>query len=259
MYKLLKGDCLELMKDIPDKSIDMILCDLPYQETGNKWDRFVNLEQLFNEYRRIIKDDGCIALNGTFKFGTHLMNIAPDLYKYEWVWEKDNGTNAPNVNLQPFRVHEYIFIFGKGRVTNGNRIPMKYYPQKTEGKPYKQKSGRMSENWKGGLNNIITDNKDGLRHPKTIQKFNRDRGYHPTQKPVALLEYLIKTYTNENDLVLDNCMGSGSTGVACINTNRNFIGIEIDEKYYQIACERINNTEEIKSKLDGIIGDEISE
>ena len=240
MIDIKQGDCLELMKDIPDKSIDMVLCDLPYQETGNKWDKFVNLEQLFNEYRRIIKDDGCIALNGTFKFGTHLMNIAPDLYKYEWVWEKDNGTNAPNVNLQPFRVHEYIFIFGKGRVTNGNRIPMKYYPQKTEGKPYKQKSGRMSENWKGGLNNIITDNKDGLRHPKTIQKFNRDRGYHPTQKPVALLEYLIKTYTNEGDTVLDNCMGSGSTGVACVNTNRNFIGYELNEKYFEIAEKRLN-------------------
>ena len=240
MIDIRQGDCLELMKEIPDTSIDMILCDLPYQETGNKWDKFVNLEQLFNEYRRIIKDDGCIALNGTFKFGTHLMNIAPDLYKYEWVWEKDNGTNAPNVNLQPFRVHEYIFIFGKGRVTNGNRIPMKYYPQKTEGKPYKQKSGRMSENWKGGLNNIITDNKDGLRHPKTIQKFNRDRGYHPTQKPVALLEYLIKTYTNEGETVLDNCMGSGSTGVACVNTNRNFIGYELNEKYFKIAEKRIN-------------------
>ena len=240
MIDIRQGDCLELMKEIPDISIDMILCDLPYQETGNKWDKFVNLEQLFNEYRRIIKDDGCIALNGTFKFGTHLMNIAPDLYKYEWVWEKDNGTNAPNVNLQPFRVHEYIFIFGKGRVTNGNRIPMKYYPQKTKGKPYKQKSGRMSENWKGGLNNIITDNKDGLRHPKTIQKFNRDRGYHPTQKPVALLEYLIKTYTNEGDTVLDNCMGSGSTGVACVNTDRNFIGYELNEKYFEIAEKRLN-------------------
>lgn len=239
MASIKQGDCLELMKEIPDTSIDMILCDLPYQETGNKWDKFVNLEQLFNEYRRIIKDDGCIALNGTFKFGTHLMNIAPDLYKYEWVWEKDNGTNAPNVNLQPFRVHEYIFIFGKGRVTNGNRIPMKYYPQKTKGKPYKQKSGRMSENWKGGLNNIITDNKDGLRHPKTIQKFNRDRGYHPTQKPVALLEYLIKTYTNEGDTVLDNCMGSGSTGVACINTNRDFIGYELNEEYFNIAQNRL--------------------
>ena len=239
MIDLRQGDCLEIMKDIPDKSIDMILCDLPYKETGNKWDKNIDLQELFKEYRRIIKEDGCIALNGTFRFGVQLYNIASDLYKYEWVWEKDNGTNAPNVNLQPFRIHEYIFIFGKGRVTNGNRIPMKYNPQKTEGTPYKQKSGRISENWKGGLNNIVTDNKDGLRHPKTIQKFNRDRGYHPTQKPVALLEYLIKTYTNENDLVLDNCMGSGSTGVACKHTNRNFIGIELDEKYFNIAKERI--------------------
>jgi site-specific DNA-methyltransferase (adenine-specific) len=239
--KLIQGDCLEVMKDIPDGSVDMILCDLPYQETGNKWDKILDLEKLFCEYTRIIKDDGCIALNGTLKFGANLINTAPDLYKYEWVWEKDNGTNAPNVNLQPFRVHEYIFIFGKGRVTNGNRTPMKYFPQKTEGKPYKQKSGRMSENWKGGLNNIVTNNQDGLRHPRTIQKFNRDKGFHPTQKPVALLEYLIKTYTNEGDIVLDNCMGSGSTGVACKNTNRDFIGIELDETYFNIAKERIES------------------
>ena len=239
MIDLKCGDCLELMKDIPDESIDMILCDLPYQETGNKWDKFIDLKKLFSEYRRIIKEDGCIALTGTFKFGVHLFNIAPDLYKYEWVWEKDNGTNAPNVNLQPFRVHEFIFVFGKGRVTNGTRTPMNYFPQKTEGKPYKQKSGRISENWKGGLNNIVTNNKDGLRHPKTIQKFNRDRGLHPTQKPVALLEYLIKTYTNEGATVLDNCMGSGSTGVACVNTGRNFIGMELDKKYFNIAKERI--------------------
>ena len=239
MIDLRCGDCLELMKDIPDKSIDMILCDLPYKETGNKWDKNIDLKKLFNEYRRIIKDDGCIALNGTFKFGVQLYNVAPDLYKYDWVWEKENGTNAPNVNYQPFRVHEFIFIFGKGRVTNGTRIPMKYNPQKTEGKPYKQKSGRMSENWKGGLNNVVTDNRDGSRQPKTIQKFNRDKGFHPTQKPVALLEYLIKTYTNEGDVVLDNCMGSGSTGVACVNTNRNFIGIELSEEYYNIAKERI--------------------
>lgn len=240
MVKLLKGDCLELMKDIPDGSVDMILCDLPYNETGNKWDKFLNLKKLFEEYRRVIKDDGCIALTGTMKFGNHLINIANDLYKYEWVWEKDNGTNAPNVNYQPFRVHEYVFIFGKGRVTNGTRTPMKYNPQKTEGKPYKQMSGRVSENWKGGLKNIITENKDGLRHPKTIQKFNRDKeGFHPTQKPVALLEYLIKTYTNEGDTVLDNCMGSGSTGVACLNTGRRFIGMELNDKYFEIAQKRI--------------------
>lgn len=235
-------DCLNTLKIIPDNSVDMVLCDLPYVETGNRWDKGINLEQLFSEYRRIIKEDGCIALNGTMKFGFQLYSVASDLYKYDWVWEKDNGTNAPNVNHQPFRIHEFIFIFGKGRVTNGTKIPMKYFPQKTEGKPYKQMSGKMSENWKGGLKNIVTDNPSGLRHPKTIQKFVRDKDkLHPTQKPVALCEYLINTYTNENDLVLDNCMGSGSTGVACVNTNRRFVGIEIEDKYYNIANERILN------------------
>lgn len=242
MIDLKCGDCLELMKGLPDESIDMILCDLPYKETGNKWDKGIDLDSLFEQYRRIIKEDGCIALNGTFKFGVQLYNIAPDLYKYEWIWEKDNGTNAPNVNLQPFRIHEFVFIFGKGRVTNGKRIPMKYFPQKTEGRPYKQKSGRMSENWKGGLKNIVTNNESGLRHPKTIQKFNRDRGFHPTQKPVEMLKYLIKTYTNEGDLVLDNCMGSGSTGVACKQLNRSFIGYELDKKYYEVAKNRIENS-----------------
>lgn len=247
-FVLKQGDCLEIMKNIPDKSVDMILCDLPYKETGNKWDKGINLDLLFKEYRRIIKDDGCIALTGTFKFGVCLFNSAPDLYKYDWVWEKDNGTNAPNVNFQPFRIHEYVFVFGKGRVTNGKRTPMKYNPQKTEGKPYKQKSGKMSNNWKGGLNSIVTENKDGKRHPKTIQKFVRDKsGLHPTQKPVALLEYLIKTYTNEGDLVLDNCMGSGSTGEAALKQKRKFLGIELDEIYFNVAKERLKRVaQEIK-------------
>ena len=240
--KLIQGNCLEKMKDIPDNSVDMILCDLPYNETGNKWDKIIDLEQLFKHYERIIKEDGCIALTGTFKFGVQLYNAAPHLYKYDWIWEKDNGTNAPNVNLQPFRIHENVFIFGKGRVTNGKRTPMKYNPQKTKGTPYCQKSGKVSENWKGGLKNVVTNNITGERHPVTIQKFNRDKDkLHPTQKPIALLEYLIKTYTNEGDIVLDNCMGSGSTGIACIKTNRNFIGIEIEEKYFEIAKQRIED------------------
>ena len=248
--ELWQGDCLELMKNIPDGSVDLVLCDLPYKETGNKWDKSFPLADVCKEYERIIKEDGAIVLTGTFRFGVQLFNLMPHLYKYDWVWEKDNGTNAPNVNLQPFRIHENIYVFGKGRVTNGKRTPMKYFPQKTDGKPYCQKSGRMSENWKGGLGTVITDNKDGKRYPKTIQKFCRDKGgLHPTQKPVALLEYLIKTYTNENDVVLDNCMGSGSTGVACINTNRNFIGIELDKGYFDIAEKRIN--EAIKGGANG--------
>lgn len=237
-----QGDCLELMKEIPDSSVDMILCDLPYKETGNKWDKHFELDRVCQEFERVIKDDGAIVLTGTFRFGVQLFNLMPHLYKYDWVWEKDNGTNAPNVNYQPFRIHENIYVFGKGRVTNGKRTPMKYFPQKTDGKPYRQTSGRTSENWKGGLGTVVTDNKDGKRHPKTIQKFTRDKSsLHPTQKPVALLEYLIKTYTNENDLVLDCCMGSGSTCVAAINTNRRYIGFELDEKYFQIAKERIES------------------
>lgn len=257
MVNLFQGDCLELMKQIPDESVNMILCDLPYNETGNCWDKNpIDLPRLFEQYRRIIKNDGCIALNGTFKFGVKLYEIASDLYKYDWIWEKDNGTNAPTVNYQPFRIHEFIFIFGKGRVSNGSKTPMKYFPQKTNGNPYKQKSGGTSKNWKGGLKSIVTNNTSGSRHPKTIQKFKRDKNFlHPTQKPVELLEYLIKTYTNEKDTVLDNCMGSGSTGVACVNTNRNFIGMELDEKYFKIAKQRIEQAEKEVSNNELKISD----
>lgn len=249
MIDLKCGDCLELMKDIPAGSVDMILCDLPYKETGNKWDKAFPLGEVCKEFERVIKEDGAIVLTGTFRFGVQLFNLMPHLYKYDWVWEKDNGTNAPNVNYQPFRIHENIYVFGKGRVTNGTRTPMKYFPQKTDGKPYCQTSGRMSENWKGGLGTVVTDNKDGKRHPKTIKKFIRDKsGLHPTQKPVSMMEYFVKTYTKEGDLVLDCCMGSGSTGVACVNTNRNFIGIEIDPNYFQIASRRIGASKEEQCK-----------
>ena len=238
---LINGDCLEVMEQLVSSGVkvDFTFADLPYNETGNKWDNKIDHEKMFSLLRVLCKDEAAMAFTGTFRFGVELFNAAPDLYKYDWVWEKDNGTNAPNVNLQPFRIHEQVFVFGKGRVTNGTRTPMKYNPQKTEGKPYCQKSGRMSDNWKGGLQNVVTNNESGLRHPKTIQKFNRDRGLHPTQKPVALMEYLIKTYTNEGDTVLDFTMGSGTTGVACKNLNRKFIGIELDERYFQIARERI--------------------
>ena len=250
---LYNGDCSKILKDIPDSSIDLILCDLPYKETGNTWDKFFPLDTVCKEFERVITEDGAIVLTGTFRFGVQLFNLMPHLYKYDWIWEKDNGTNAPNVNLQPFRIHENVYVFGKGRVTNGTRTPMKYFPQKTEGKPYCQKSGRMSENWKGGLGTVITDNKDGMRHPRTIQKFTRDRGgLHPTQKPVAMMEYFIKTYSNEGDTVVDCCMGSGSTGVACMNTGRNFIGIELDEQYFNIAQDRINKAK--STWLDNLLG-----
>ena len=239
---IINADCLEIMKEIEDNTINMVLCDLPYEETGNKWDKKLDIANVFREYERIITENGAVVLTGTFKFGTQLYKIAPHLYKYDWVWEKDNGTNAPNVNLQPFRIHEYVYVFGKGRVTNGKRTPMKYYPQKTEGKPYTQISGRMSENWKGSLGTVVTENRDGKRHPKTIQKFVRDKsGLHPTQKPVEMFEFFIRTYTDKYDIVLDNTAGSCTTGVAAENLGRRWLCIEKELKYCEAAKTRFAN------------------
>ena len=239
---LVNGNCLDILPKIGDQSVNLIYTDPPYKETGNKWDnKLVDTVELFKHYERIIKDDGCIAVHCTMKYAIELINAAKHLYKYDWIWEKDNGTNVPNVNQQPFRVHEYILIFGKGRVTHGKRTPMKYFPQKTKGDPYTQKSGRISENWKGGLSNIVTEN-TGDRHPKTVQKHTRERGYHPTQKPVSLADLIIKSYTEEGDVVLDTFMGSGSSGVSAKKNYRNYIGIEIDKEYYDIAKRRIDDT-----------------
>ena len=236
MIDLRQGDCLELMKDIPDKSIDMILCDLPYGTTRNKWDSIIPLNDLWMQYERIIKDNGAIVLFSQMPFTAELVHSNLNLFKYEWIWQKENGTGFLNAKKMPLKIHENIEIFYKKTPT--------YNPQMRKGfKPYSQMSGRGSSNY-GEQIRIQTIN-DGERYPIDIIEFKRDKEkLHPTQKPVALLEYLIKTYTNENETVLDNCMGSGSTGVASINTNRNFIGIELDENYYKIACERINNTQE---------------
>ena len=233
------GDCLELMKDIPDKSIDMILCDLPYGTTSCKWDIVIPFDKLWEQYNRIIKDNGVICLFGSEPFSSKLRMSNLKIYKYDWVWIKDKGSDPLNANKRPLNNIENIIIFYK-------RQPI-YNPQKTLGEPYTKKQ----KNSKLGLHLqdkriMPTDKKsDGYRFPLRNLYFVRDTSkgssLHPTQKPVALLEYLIKTYTNDGDLVLDNCMGSGSTGVACVNTNRNFIGIELSEEYYNIAKERINN------------------
>lgn len=228
---LRQGDCLEIMKDIPDKSIDLILCDLPYGTTRNKWDSIIPLDKLWDQYERIIKDTGAIVLFSQMPFTAELTHSNLKLFKYEWIWEKDNGTGFLNAKKMPLKIHENILVFYK-------KLPT-YNPQMRTGfKPYKCKQGRHSTNYGAYEQGYITES-NGERYPIDIIEFKKDSGLHPTQKPVALLEYLIKTYTNENDLVLDNCMGSGSTGVACINTNRNFIGIELDENYFNIAKERI--------------------
>ena len=231
MIDLRQGDCLEVMKDIPDKSIDMILCDLPYGTTRNKWDSIVPLDKLWKQYERIIKDNGVICLFAQSPFDKILGCSNLKLLRYEWIWEKDNGTGFLNAKKMPLKIHENILVFYK-------KLPT-YNPQMRTGfKPYKCKQGRHSTNYGAYEQGHITES-NGERYPIDIIEFKKDSGLHPTQKPVPLLEYLIKTYTNEGGVVLDNCMGSGSTGVACINTNRNFIGIELDEKYFNIAKERI--------------------
>ena len=237
-FQLYKGDCLEIMKDIPDKSIDMILCDLPYGTTRNKWDSVLSLDELWEQYERIIKDNGAIVLFAQTPFDKVLGCSNLKMLRYEWIWEKTSATGHLNAKKMPMKAHENILVFYK-------KLPT-YNPQKTAG--HKRKVSKAEHK----INCVKTPNygEHGLttydsteRYPRSVQVFKTDKqkeSLHPTQKPVALLEYLIKTYTNEGETVLDNCMGSGSTGVACLNTNRKFIGIEKDDKYFDIACNRIN-------------------
>lgn len=232
-----QGDCLELMKNIPDGSVDMVLCDLPYGTTRNKWDTVIPLNLLWNQYERIIKENGAILLLAQTPFDKVLGASYIKWLKYEWIWEKDNSTGFLNANKMPLKKTENILVFYKNLPT--------YNPQKTVGKPYKCKQGSGSSNWnydqtQGGY---VTAN-NGERFPTNLIKFNRDRDrFHPTQKPVALLEYLIKTYTNPGEVVLDNCMGSGSTCVAAVNTGRHYIGFELDPTYFDIACKRLAEAE----------------
>lgn len=223
-------DCLEGMKRIADKSVDMILCDLPYGTTRNKWDSIIPLEPLWKQYERIIKDNGAIVLTAQTPFDKILGVSNLKNLKYEWIWQKDGGTGHLNAKKMPMKDHENILVFYK-------RLP-EYNPQMRQGEPYAQKSGKGSSNY-GEQTQVMTYNK-GERYPLTTIKFNRDKNkLHPTQKPVALFEYLINTYTNEGETVLDNCMGSGTTAIAAINTNRNFIGFELDETYYNLSLDRI--------------------
>lgn len=244
---LKQGDCLELMKDIPEGSIDMILCDLPYGTTKCKWDIIIPFDKLWKEYLRLIKDDGAIVLFGKEPFSSQLRVSNIGMYKYDWIWVKDTKSNFMQANHQPLNNVELISVFGKGYVRDiKDKVMMKYNPQFSEGKEYKlpkvsKTTDLFSENHKNGVYKHY-ERDTTKRYPYNIIQFNMDKPkVHPTQKPIALLEYLIKTYSNEGDVVLDNCMGSGSTGVACVNTNRNFIGIELDKNYFNIAKERINN------------------
>lgn len=238
MYQIKQGDCLELMGSIPDKSIDMILADLPYGTTACPWDTIIPFEPLWENYKRIIKSNGCIALFGSEPFSSYLRLSNIKQYKYDWIWEKNRGSNFALTKYQPMKEHETISIFSTDR--------MKYFPIKEIRKGggidrvrYDIYSRTKTENYHSSLHNELKLITTHERVPSSIQKFNTEVGYHPTQKPISLLSYLIQTYTLENETVLDNTMGSGSTGVACIRTNRNFIGFEKDSNYYKIAEKRI--------------------
>ena len=232
--KIYNMDCLEGMKYIDDKSIDMILCDLPYGTTACKWDVIIPFEPLWEQYERIIKDNGAIVLTASQPFTTKLINSNIEMFKYNLVWEKPQGVDPFMAKKRPLNNIEDIVIFYKRQPT--------YNPQYEKGKPYKITRDKKPRNYEitDTVMKETTTVNDGYRLPKRIIRSKQERGLHPTQKPVPLFEYLIKTYTNEGEIVLDNCIGSGTTAIACINTNRNYIGFELDKKYYEIAKNRIN-------------------
>lgn len=242
--QLLQGDCLELMKDIPDGSIDMVLCDLPYGTTANNWDNIINFEELWEQYKRVIKTGGAIALFGSGSFTYKLIQSNEEWYKYKWIWFKNKRLNFVNAKNRPMTSYEEIMMFSNGNTANGSKIKMCYYPQglikKHEVKKcHDTKFGTVAGKRPSHKETIISEY---TNYPFDVLQFDCEPNpIHPTQKPIALLEYLIKTYTKEGETVLDNCMGSGSTGIACKNTNRNFIGIELDENYFNIAKDRIEN------------------
>ena len=241
--EILLGDCLELMKDIPNGSIDMILCDLPYGTTACKWDTIIPFDKLWEQYERIIKPNGAIVLTASQPFTSALVMSNPKMFKYEWIWEKSKASNFLLAKKQPLKAHESILVFAK-------ETPI-YYPQKTKGEPY---SGEKRAGKKGSITDVYNNvpnptfrngSEDGLRLPRTVQYFktpeSEGKTIHPTQKPVDLFRYLIRTYTNEGEIVLDNTAGSGTTAIACLHEKRKYIVIEKDQNYFEKIKERVEN------------------
>jgi len=235
-FWLMKGDCLERMKEIESGSVDMILTDIPYGTTACKWDSIIPLEPMWEQLKRIIKPNCAIVMTASQPFTSSLIMSNLKMFKYEQIWDKNKGTQPQLANIQPMKSHENILVFGKGKIN--------YYPQKTKGDPYTRdnKQNHTEHSLSKGLKPIKQVN-TGFRFPKTVLMYPRDFSaqtrLHPTQKPVALMEYLIKTYTNEGETVLDFTAGSFTTGVACKNLNRKFIGIEMDNNYFEIGKNRI--------------------
>lgn len=235
------GDCIEVMKTLPEKSVDLILTDPPFGTTQNKWDSVIPFADLWGGYERVIKDNGAIVLFGQGLFSDELACSNKKMFRYRLVWEKTKAGGFLNARRMPLQAHEDILVFYK-------KLPT-YNPQMSEGKPYVKKavSNGDGKNY-GKFDRVGKINvNEGTRFPRSVIKFSNDNhnSLHPTQKPVDLLEYLIRTYTNEGDVVLDSCMGSGSTGVAALNCERKFIGIELDPNYFAIAEKRINKKEDV--------------
>lgn len=232
---LMHGDCLESMKDIPDDSVDLILCDLPYGTTACKWDSIIPFEPLWENYKRISKKNAAIVLMASQPFTSALVMSNPKWFRYDLVWEKPKASGFLNAKRQPLRAHESILVFSK--------TAPPYFPQMTPGEAYDKGIRKaQTEDDVYGAYNQKRINSDGGRYPRSVQKFTtaeREGGFHKSQKPIALMEYLLRTYSSPGDVVLDNCMGSGTTGVACVNTNRKFIGIEKDDGFFEISKKRI--------------------
>jgi len=242
MIDLLKGDCLELMKQIPDSSVDAIITDPPYGTTACKWDSVIPFGPMWEQLNRIIKPNGAIVLSASQPFTSALIMSNPKNFKYEWIWKKNRGSNFASLKYQPFKEHESILVFSN---KTHNYYPIKEARSESGKARAKYKVNASNTGKRGVLGGMKATDlgyiDKNLRNPSSVQKFNTEVGKHPTQKPVELMEYLIKTYTNEGETVLDFTMGSGSTGVASKNLNRSFIGIEQDENYFNIAKKRINN------------------
>ena len=246
------GDCLEVMAGLPDASVDMILCDLPYGTTACKWDTVIPFEPLWAQYRMVAKRNAAIVLTASQPFTTALIASNMRGFKYEWIWRKSNGANFTHAKNMPIKFHENVVVFSDAPIGHHVQLGarrMAYNPQglrkvdKVWSRPRKYENGHGLKRESHKLDRVL----EFEGYPTSILDFpnsdNRERGLHPTQKPVALMEYLIRTYTNEGETVMDNCMGSGTTGVACANSVRRFIGIERERKYFDIACERIENAQ----------------
>lgn len=255
---LLRGDCIELLKDVPDRSIDMVLCDLPYGTTGSRWDAVIPADAIWNEYRRIASDKCVICLFGTEPFATCMRYTALDLYKYDWIWRKTTVTGFAHARNMPLRDYENIMVFSNAPIGHVSKLGDKRMPYNPQGlknchqvdASHKTSLVMHSGTFKNTEEKYYVREQTGFpRMVLDYKKNPKDTKYHLNAKPVPLLEYLINTYTDPGQIVLDNCMGAGSTGVACVNTGRNFIGMEIEQEYFDTACRRIENAKE-RRKID---------